>query len=120
MEKMPKDGINWLECIPFTGPEAQMPLGIIIATPGITIFDLIKDTKKTATGKVYDVVLDEDLVKEISGADGSGILIADATGHGNMTRQQFYETHGQRDGLKGWAIRKLYLKEHGGGVHVGD
>jgi hypothetical protein len=108
---------DWIECLPFTGPEAQMPLGVIISTPGIMIEDLILDTKKTKTGKVYDVVLDEDLIKEISGADGTGILIEDATGQGHMTRQQFYDSHGQRDGLKGWAIRKIYLKEHGGGVH---
>lgn len=94
-----------------------MPLGVIISTPGITIFDLIKDTKKTAIGKVYDVILDEDLIKEISGEDDSGILISDATGLGDMTRAQFYESHGKKDGLKGWAVRQLYLKEHGGGVH---
>lgn len=95
-----------------------MPAGVIISTPDIFIEDLILDTKKTKTGKVYDVILDEDLIKEISGADGVGILIVDAVGQGNMTREQFYNTHGQRDGLKGWALRKLYLKEHGGGVRI--
>jgi hypothetical protein len=113
------DETNWLECLPFTGPEAEMPLGVIITTPGITVEDLILDTKKTRTGKVYSVTLDEDVIKEISGADGSGILIVDAVGRGNMTRQQFYDTHGQRDGLKGWALRKIYMNTHGGGVHTG-
>jgi hypothetical protein len=114
---MPEDEINWLDCLPFTGPEAMMPLGVIISTPGITIEDLIVDTKKTPTGKTFDVILDEEVISEISGPDGLGILIVDATGGGNMTRQQFYDSHGQRDGLKGWAVRHLYLKEHGGGVH---
>ena len=101
---------DWLDCLPFTGPEAMMPLGMIITIPGITIDDLIVDTKKTRTGKIYDVVLDEDIIKEISGPDGSGILIVDAVGAGNLTRQQFYDSHGQRDGLKGWAVRHLYLE----------
>ena len=108
---------DWNDCIPFTGPEAMMPLGVLIMTPGITIEDLIVDTKKTPTGKVFDVILDEEIISEISGPDGKGILIADATGKGNMTRQEFYDTHSQMDGLKSWAIRKLYINEHGGGIH---
>lgn len=117
---MPEENqeVDWIACLPFEGPERLLPLGVIISTPGIFIEDLIKEVKRLPNGKPYDVILDEDSIKALSGEDGLGILIEDATGLGHQTRLQFYETHGKRDGLKNWALRKIYRKEQGGGVHI--
>ena len=99
--------INWLECVPFTGPEAALPTGLAHLPKGIEVLDMLKEVKRTKSGGVLSVTIDEDVYKELVATYGPGqILIANANGKA-LTREQWYEQMGQSDGLKLAIIREL-------------
>ena len=101
--------INWLECAPFTGPEAALPTGLAHLPRGINVLDMLlpDSVKRTRSGGVLSVKIDEEVYAELVATYGSGqILIANANGKA-MTREQWYEQMGQSDGLKLAIIREL-------------
>lgn len=101
--------IDWNGCLPFTGPEAALPTGIAHLPKGINVLDLLlpDSIKRTRSGGVLSVKIDEDTYKELVETYGSGqILIATANGKG-LTREAWYEQMGKSDGLKLAIIREL-------------
>ena len=105
--------INWLECVPFTGPEAALPTGLAHLPKGIEVLDMLKEVKRTKSGGVLSVTIDEDVYRELVNTYGAGqILIANANGKA-MTREQWYEQMGHSDGLKLAIIRELNKPNQG-------
>lgn len=99
--------IDFNSCIPFTGPEAALPTGLAYLPKGIEALDMLKDVKKTNSGGILSVTIDEEIYKELVATYGEGqILIANANGKA-LTRSQWYEQMGQSDGLKLAIIREL-------------
>jgi hypothetical protein len=106
---MTEEKIDWNECLPFTGPEAALPTGLAHLPKGIEVLDMLKEgsIKRTKSGGVLSVQIDEDVYKELISTYGPGqILIANANGKG-MTREQWYAERRQSDGLKQAIIREL-------------
>jgi hypothetical protein len=68
---------------------------------------MLLDVKKTKSGGILSVTIDEEVYKELVATYGSGqILIANANGKA-MTRDAWYEQMGHSDGLKLAIIREL-------------
>jgi hypothetical protein len=108
-DKIVEEEIDWNECLPFTGPEAALPTGLAHLPKGIEVLDMLlpDSVKRTRSGGVLSVQIDEDVYKELVATYGSGqILIANANGE-RMTREQWYNQMGQSDGLKLAIIREL-------------
>lgn len=104
--KIPND---WNECLPYTGPEAALPTGVRHLPKGISVLDMVLEgsVKKTRSGGILSVKIDEDIYQELCATYGNGqILIATATG-GGITREQWYDQMGHSDGLKLAIIREL-------------
>ena len=113
-EIMPDD-IDWNECLPFTGPESQLPTGVAHLPKGISVLDMLKEgsVKKTKSGGILSLEIDNDVYDQLVETYGSGqILIATAGGHG-ITRETWYEQFGQSDGLRLAIIRELNKKNPG-------
>lgn len=105
--------IDWNGCLPFTGPEAALPTGLAHLPKGIAVLDMLlpDSVKRTRSGGVLSVKIDEEVYAELVSTYGSGqILIASAGGKA-MTREQWYEQMGQSDGLKLAIIRELNKEE---------
>jgi hypothetical protein len=101
--------IDWNECLPFTGPEAALPTGLAHLPKGIEVLDMLlpDSVKKTRSGGILSIKIDEETYKQLVETYGSGqILIATAQGKG-ITREQWYEQMGQSDGLRLAIIREL-------------
>ena len=104
---MPNDEIDWNGCLEFTGPESLLPTGTHMPK-GITVLDMIKEgsLKKTASGGIISLEVDNDTYAELTATYPGQILIA--TADGNMiTREAWYAQFGQSDGLKLAIIREL-------------
>ncbi len=115
---------NWLECIPWTGQEKDLPLGYTTVVPGLDVMNLIKRvevmdaeedagyrTVKKAEVKKGDViigaVLNENTTKKIVETyGGSWIRLKDANSGKNYNRMEWYNKFGT-DGLELLAIRNL-------------
>jgi hypothetical protein len=101
--------IDWNKCLEFEGPEAALPTGLAHLPQGIEVLDMLlpDSVKRTISGGVLSVQIDEEVYKQLVATYGSGqILIANASGHA-MTREQWYEQMGHSDGLKLAIIREL-------------
>jgi hypothetical protein len=104
---MPNDEIDWNDCLPFTGPESLLPTGTHMPK-GISALDMLKEgtMKKTKSGGILSLEVDNDVYAELSEIYPGQILIA--TADGNMiTREAWYEQFGQSDGLRLAIIREL-------------
>jgi len=100
-------GIDWNSCVEFDGPESALPTGMAHLPKGISVLDMLADVKKTKSGGILSVTIDEEVYKELVATYGEGqILIANANGKA-MTRTQWYNQMGQSDGLKLAIIREL-------------
>lgn len=136
---------DWLEkCVPFTGFEKDLPVGVIGLPNGIDILDLVKsvvvfdDNTEDGLGevKVADLkkgmkLASANLWEKRVAAVGSNIRIVDADGGTQLTRfpvegsnmGSWFESIGvnglprHTDGLAMWAINRLRMKINGGGVH---
>jgi hypothetical protein len=109
--KVDPEPIDWLTCITWDGPEKNQPLGGWIRNPELWILDLVQSVIRTDSGKAVDVVMNEDLVTRVTGADGRGILITDPSEGKLMTREEFYNAHNQTDGLKAWALSRIWMQD---------
>ena len=101
--------VDWNECLPWTGPESQLPSGMGHLPVGISVLDLLQEgsVKRTRSGGVLTLKIDEDVYQALVETYGaSQILISTARG-GRMTREQWYEAYGHSDGLKLAIIREL-------------
>jgi hypothetical protein len=101
--------IDWNTCLEFTGPEAALPTGLAHLPKGIEVLDMLlpDSVKRTRSGGVLSLQIDEEIYKQLVATYGSGqILIATANGDG-ITREQWYAQMGQSDGLKLAIIREL-------------
>lgn len=115
---------NWLECIPWTGQEAQLPLGYTITIPGMTMSQLIyrvevldaeelegfREVKKSEI-KPNDVVigvkLNENSVKKIVDQyGGDWIRIKGSNAGKNYNRMTWRDEFGT-DGMELCAIKDL-------------
>jgi len=108
-DKIVEEEIDWLSCSEYTGPEAALPTGLAHLPKGIEVLDMLfpDGVKRTRSGGVLSVQIDEEIYKELVETYGSGqILIANANGQA-MTREQWYHAMGQSDGLKLAIIREL-------------
>lgn len=104
---MATDTTDYLECLPWTGDEGALPRGGESRVP-MPIEDLILpgSIKKTRSGVVYDLQVDEDLYKELTGIYGSrAILISESTGGGKLSRPDWKAKYGT-DGLKLWLLAR--------------
>jgi len=139
------DGDYLEKCVPWTGEEKDLPLGVIGLPQGIDILDLIKSVTvfddNTETGlavvkasvikkgmKLANAALWEPRIEAIGLA---GIRIIDPDGGQHLTRfpvegssiGSWWASVGvdglprHTDGLAMWAIRRLRMKINGGGVH---
>lgn len=130
---------DYLEhCVPWTGPEKDLPAGIVGMPAGIFITDLIKSVTvidpQSETGlnvipyenvkhdmKIINVKLNEEVIKEID-PDGRIIMLVDPDGGKHITREEWFNTPARNgnpretDGLALWAATRIYLKARGGGV----
>lgn len=115
---------SWLECIPWTGQEKDLPLGYNTVVPGLDVMTLIKRVEvldaeedagyrevKRSEVKHGDViigaVLNEKSTKKICDTyGGSWIRIKDANSGKNYNRIEWKEKFGT-DGLELLAIRNL-------------
>ena len=104
---MPNDEIDWLSCLPFTGPESLLPTGTHMPT-GITVLDMIREgsLKRTASGGIISLEVDNDVYAELTATYPGQILIATADGD-MITREAWYAQFNQSDGLKLAIIREL-------------
>lgn len=103
---MPND---WNECLPWTGPESQLPSGMGHLPMGISVLDLLQEgsVKRTRSGGVLTLKIDEEVYQALVETYGSSqILISTAQG-GRMTREEWYEKYNHSDGLKLAIIREL-------------
>lgn len=115
INEAPKAEIDWNECVPFTGPEAALPTGMAHLPKGISILDMLlpDGVKKTRSGGILSVAIDEGTYKSLIETYGSDqILIATANGE-RLTREEWYAQMGQSDGLKLAIIRELNKAEPG-------
>lgn len=131
---------DWMEhCVPWTGLERDLPLGVIGLPETINILDLVKsvtvfddDTEsglkeikpsevkkgmKLAGAKMWE--------SRINAVGAAGIRIVDPDGGKQKTRRQWYESlsvdgvnRRHTDGLAMFALRKLRTKIVGEGIHV--
>lgn len=131
---------DWMEhCVPWTGLERDLPLGVIGLPQTINILDLVKsvtifddDTEnglreikpsevktgmKLAGAKMWE--------SRINAVGAAGIRIVDPDGGKQKTRKQWYESlsvdginRRHTDGLAMFALRKLRTKVVGEGIHV--
>ena len=99
--------VDWNECLPFTGPESLLPTGTHLPT-GISALDLMKEgsLKKTKSGGILSLEVDNDVYAELGKTYPGQILIATAGGK-LITREAWYEQFGQSDGLRLAIIREL-------------
>jgi hypothetical protein len=107
--KIIKTEIDWNSCLPFKGPEGKLPTGLAHLPKGIEALDMLLEgsIKKTRSGGVLSVQIDEEVYKQLVETYGSEqILIATANGN-SLTREQWYAQMGQSDGLKLAIIREL-------------
>ena len=121
-DKIVEEEIDWGKCCEFEGPEAALPTGIAHLPKGIEVLDMLlpDSIKRTRSGGVLSVQIDEDVYKELVATYGSGqILIANANGAA-MTREQWYNQMGQSDGLKLAIIRELNKGPVGKPFKVGE
>ena len=137
------DETNWLEkCVPWTGLERDLPLGVIGLPQGINVVDLVKSVTifddNTESGlaeiKPADIKAGMKLASakmwesRIEAIGASGIRIVDPDGGRQLTRYpEWYESLSadgvnprHTDGLAMWAVRKLRTKMAGPGVHFGE
>lgn len=121
---------NWLECIPWTGQEAQLPLGYTIVIPGMTLSQLIYrvevlDAEEEAGYKVVkksevkpgDIVigveLNENSIKKVVDTyGGDWIRIKDANAGKDYNRMTWRDKFGS-DGMELCAIKDLRSKQKG-------
>ena len=108
---MKDDPIDWNDCPVWTGPEQDEPLGGVIMNPELWVLDLVKTVIRTDSGKAVSVAMNEDLVASVTGANGRGILIADPSTGTLLTRTEFYDAHNQTDGLKAWALARIWMQD---------
>jgi hypothetical protein len=143
LKKMPKDEEivdNWLDkCVPWTGLERDLPLGVIGIPETINILDLVKsvtvfddDTEsglkeikpsqvkkgmKLAGAKMWET--------RIHAIGAGSIRIVDPDGGKQKTREQWYHSLSvdganarHTDGLAMFAVRKLRMEIMGKGIHI--
>lgn len=121
---------NWLECLPFTGQEASLPLGYTVMIPGLTLKQFIYRvevldaeelagyrTVKASELKPGDVIigvqLNENSVKKvIESYGGDWIRIKDATAGKDYNRAKWWEKYGT-DGMELSAIKDLRASQKG-------
>ena len=106
-KEMPNDDIDWNDCLPFTGPESLLPTGTHMPK-GISVLDMIREgsLKRTASGGIISLEVDNDAYAELTATYPGQILIATADGD-MITREAWYEQFNQSDGLKLAIIREL-------------
>lgn len=115
---------NWLECLPWTGQEKDLPLGYTTKVPGLDVMNLIKRVEvmdaeedagyreiKKSQMKPGDVVigaqLNENTTKKIADTyGGDWIRLKDANSGKNYSRMEWRQKFGT-DGLELLAIRNL-------------
>lgn len=103
------NNIDWNECLPWDGPESQLPSGMGHLPENISILDMLlpDSVKRTRSGGVLTLKIDEEVYQALVETYGaSQILISTAQG-GRITREQWYEQYGHSDGLKLAIIREL-------------
>lgn len=105
---------DWLRCLPFKGREKDVPAGVSLPS-GVQLEDLVIEFKKTSQGTIYNAVLDEDLIGQLTTTWGPAAVLITTANSENLTRQEWYDRYGT-DGLKAWAIVSEVRKKTGGGI----
>lgn len=122
----------------FPGPEARLPSDLRIASPDIGILDLItglliknpsgagivtvqynsiKNEKDPLPSKIFGVVIDSKLVKQMMAEDPDWISLKDPNNLTWMNLDQWHEKFGT-NGLALIAKMRLFWNAHGGGVVI--
>ena len=135
----PANEANWLECIPFTGPERRFPVGAILPSgitdvtnliKSVTVLDaesddgfkILKKREVTANMQVINVQLNEKSIAMLvgpAGADSEDILLIDPNGGKKFTRMGWYDNHDHTDGLAMLAATRFMRDLRGPGIHFG-
>lgn len=113
---------EWLECVPWDGKEASLPVGGQLPVPGLTPEKLVKRWEvldaesdegsrfvKAAELKPTDIIIGAEMNKKslerLYNTYGPGfVTIKRATGGPGITWEQWFKEFGT-DGLALWAIR---------------
>lgn len=121
---------QWLECLPWEGQEASLPLGSTVSVPGLDPMKFIYRVKvldaeeedgyrmvKKSELKPDDVIigawLNEKSVAEVEKTYGKDWLrIIESNGGGKLNRYQWRDKYGT-DGLELLAIRNLRAAQNG-------
>lgn len=121
---------NWLECLPFTGQEASLPLGYTVMVPGLTMkqfiyrvevldaeelegFRTVKASELKPGDVIIGVQLNENSVKKVVDTyGGDWIRIKDATAGKDYNRMKWRDKYGT-DGMELSAIKDLRASQKG-------
>jgi hypothetical protein len=125
---MPDEEIDWLECVPWTGEERDLPLGEQTKIPDFRAVDLVKawevldvqselgfkvvPTKAlSASDKIIGAQINENSVKAIKRSYGDRWFVAKrADGRGPFTREEWYTNFGGADVLELEALKQIRQK----------
>ena len=115
---------NWLECLPWTGQEASLPLGYTVMVPGLDPMQFVKRVEvldaeedegyrsvKKSEVKPSDIIVgvemnEKSIKKVVDTYGGDWIRIKDANSGKNYSRMEWYEKYGT-DALELLAIKSL-------------
>lgn len=124
---------DWLECLPFTGEEALLPVGYQIRSPGLFILDFVAayqvldkgqiklvnpwENDGKVPGKILAVVMNEKAIEMVQATyGGRGIVVESADGL-RLTVPEYREKF-KMDPLAQLAISRAYLATTGPGVQT--